>query len=111
MYNLYIGFMSFVYLKNKKSGVTYVYECLSYWNKEKKQSDSKRTCIGKLDKVTGEIIPSKRIEAAKLVAIDEGTKIATIKKFGASILLDHINKETDLELILKEVFPLISLPR
>ena len=27
--------MSLVYLKNKKNGFKYVYECISFWNKEK----------------------------------------------------------------------------
>jgi len=45
--------MSLVYLKNKKSNVTYVYECISFWNKEKKRPDSTRTCIGKLDPTSG----------------------------------------------------------
>jgi len=31
--------------KNKKNNVTYVYECVSFWNKEKKRPDSNRTCI------------------------------------------------------------------
>ena len=54
--------MSLVYLKNKKNGFTYVYECISFWNKDKKKPDSKRTCIGKLDPKTAEIIPSKRMQ-------------------------------------------------
>lgn len=41
--------MSIVKLKNKRSGVTYVYESESYWDKEKKQPRSKRILIGKLD--------------------------------------------------------------
>ena len=52
--------MSLVYLKNKKNGVTYVYESSGYWDKEKQQARNIRTCIGKLDPVTGEIIPSKK---------------------------------------------------
>jgi hypothetical protein len=48
--------MSLVYLKHKKSSVTYVYECKSFWNKERKRPDSKRTCIGKLHSTTGELI-------------------------------------------------------
>lgn len=52
--------MSIVKLKDKKSGVTYVYESESYWDKEKKQPRNKRTLIGKLDEVTGEIIPTRK---------------------------------------------------
>jgi len=52
--------MSFVYLHNKKNGVTYVYESSGYWDKEKQQARNHRTCIGKLDPITGEIIYSKK---------------------------------------------------
>jgi len=41
--------MSIVYLKNKKNGVTYVYESRGYWDKEKQQARNNRVCIGKLD--------------------------------------------------------------
>ena len=46
---------------NKTTGVTYVYESVSYWDKEKKQSRNKRVCVGKLDPTSGELIPSKRL--------------------------------------------------
>ena len=41
--------MARVYVKNKSNGTTYVYESENYWDREKKQSRSKRVCIGKLD--------------------------------------------------------------
>jgi len=50
--------MSIVKHTDKRTGVTYVYESESYWDKEKKQPRSKRTLIGKLDEATGEIIPT-----------------------------------------------------
>lgn len=50
--------MSIVKHKDKRSGVTYVYESESYWDKEKKQPRSKRTLLGKLDEETGEIVPT-----------------------------------------------------
>lgn len=43
---------------NKQTGVTYVYESESYWDKEKKQPRSKRKLIGKIDEATGEIVPT-----------------------------------------------------
>lgn len=30
---------------NKKTGVTYVYETTSYWDKKRKQSRNKQVCI------------------------------------------------------------------
>ena len=50
--------MSIVKQTNKKTGITYVYESHSYWDPEKKQAWSKRKLIGKLDPVTGDIIPT-----------------------------------------------------
>ena len=46
--------------KNQSGTTTYVYESLSYWDKEKKQSRSKRKLIGKVDPETGEIVPTGR---------------------------------------------------
>jgi hypothetical protein len=43
---------------DKRSGITYVYDSKSYYDKEKKCSRAKRTLIGKLDPNTGEIIPT-----------------------------------------------------
>ena len=43
---------------DKRSGITYVYDSKSYYDKEKKCSRAKRTLIGKLDPDTGEIIPT-----------------------------------------------------
>lgn len=52
---------------NKKTGVTYVYEAVSRWDKEKKQARNKQVCIGKLDPVSGEFIPSKRLGPEQVV--------------------------------------------
>ena len=43
---------------DKRSGITYVYDSKSYYDKEKKCSRAKRTLIGKLDPDSGEIIPT-----------------------------------------------------
>lgn len=48
--------MGIVYQKDKRSGITYAYENHSYWDKEKKQSRSKRKLIGRVDDKTGKII-------------------------------------------------------
>ncbi len=47
-----------VYQTDKRSGITYAYESISHWDKEKKQSRSKRTLIGRVHKETGEIMPT-----------------------------------------------------
>ena len=43
---------------DKRSGITYVYDSKSFYDKEKKCSRAKRTLIGKIDPVTGEIVPT-----------------------------------------------------
>lgn len=50
--------MATIHHKDKRSGITYVYESYSYWDKEKQQSRAKRKLIGRLDEATGEIIPT-----------------------------------------------------
>lgn len=43
---------------DKRSGITYFYESKSFWDKEKQQSRSKRTLIGRLDPKTGKMVPT-----------------------------------------------------
>ena len=50
--------MAIVYQHDKRSGITYAYESISYYDKEKKHSRSKRTLIGRVDPDTGEIVPT-----------------------------------------------------
>lgn len=50
--------MAIVNQADKRSGITYAYESISHWDKEKKQSRSKRTLIGRVDKETGKIVPT-----------------------------------------------------
>ncbi len=63
---------------DKKTGVTYVYEAVSYWDKEKKQPRNTQVCIGKIDPKTGEFIPSKRL-SQKQAAIRDPEVTATEK--------------------------------
>ena len=42
---------------DKRTGITYAYESISYWNKEKKQSRAKRRLIGRVND-KGEIVPT-----------------------------------------------------
>ena len=50
--------MAIVKQLDKRSGITYVYESMSYWDKEKQQPRSKRKLIGRLDPATGEVVPT-----------------------------------------------------
>ncbi len=92
------------YHHNKKTGVTYVYSVESYWDKEKKAPRNKQVCLGKLDKATGEIIPSQRkVKAAKkgaLAGVTAETRVA-----GPAMLLDKLAIDTGLASIVKRCFP------
>jgi len=50
--------MAIVKVHNKARNVTYVYESVSYWDKELKQPRSHRKLIGRIDPVTGDIVPT-----------------------------------------------------
>ena len=50
--------VAIVYQTDKRSGITYAYESISLWDKEKQQSRVKRRLIGRVDKITGEIVPT-----------------------------------------------------
>ena len=48
-----------IYLRNNKSGTVYAYEDHPYWDPERKQSRSKRKLLGKVDPLSGEIVPTR----------------------------------------------------
>ena len=50
--------MSIIKQYHKDTNTTYVYESEYYYDKEKKQSRSKRKLIGKIDEETGQIVPT-----------------------------------------------------
>ena len=64
---------SIVYWTDKKSGRVYAYSSQSYWDKEKKQSRSKRVYLGPVDPATGEIIKGKRKAKQQARKIHEQT--------------------------------------
>ena len=47
-----------MHLTNSRSGITYAYENKAFWDPELKRSRSKRKLIGRVDKETGEIVPT-----------------------------------------------------
>lgn len=62
--------MSIVKCKGK-NGTVYVYESTSHYDKELKQSRPSRKLIGKIDEVTGEVIPTRGKSAANTGAGSE----------------------------------------
>ena len=98
---------------DKRSGITYIYESVSYWDKEKKQPRSKRTLIGRLDPATGAIGPTdgrgkRRTQKEPDPVIRKGP-VPVVKTerlfFGATYLLDQIGEETGVTADLKTCFP------
>lgn len=87
--------MGIVYQKDKRSGITYAYENVSFWDKELKRSRSKRTLIGRVDNETGEIIPTdgrcKKRSPSYEADPDEYQMPKTMKEMRAEIkrLLDE----------------------
>ncbi len=89
---------------NKKTGVTYVYESVSHWDKKKKQARNKQVCVGKLDPVTGAFISSNRLKPEKPVVKNE-IITASAEIVGPSIILDAITEQLGLRSLLKACFP------
>lgn len=100
--------MGLIYVPNKKNGITYVYESTNYWDKDKKQSRSKRVCIGKLDEC-GNLIPSKRLtHSAEAAPAKQGPVPSTTVKhsyYGATYLFDCIGESLGITADLKVCFP------
>lgn len=91
------------YHHNKTTGVTYVYEAVSTWDKDKKQPINKQVCIGKLNPITGELIPSKRNRDAAAASSQIITATSLIA--GPTLFLDTITKQLKLDHLLKKCFP------
>lgn len=100
-----------VFQTDKRSGITYAYESISYWDKEKQQSRSKRTLIGRVDNKTGKIVPTDgRVRKKKEghAAIKKGPvpSVQTARYFyGATYLLDEVGAITGITEDLKACFP------
>ena len=83
-------------IEQEIKGTIYVYEATSYWDKEKKKTCQKREIIGKRDKITGELIPSKK-------SIEQVPTFS--KNYGNFHFLNSISKEIGLTKVLKSNFP------
>ena len=105
--------MAIVRQHDKRSGITYAYESISHWDKEKKQSRAKRTLIGRVDDSTGEIVPTKATNRPqKGIATPRDTKRGPVpstetsrKFYGATYLLDVLGNRLGLVSDLKQCFP------
>ena len=102
---------SIVYQKDKRSGLTYAYESIAYWDKEKQQSRAKRTLIGRLDPETGEIVPTdgrrrkKKEESAVSTRGPKAFEQVARSFYGATYLLDRVGEKLGITEDLKKCFP------
>jgi len=95
-----------IHQKDKRSGITYAYESISYWDKEKKQSRAKRKLIGRVND-NGEIVPTdgrcrKDKKTKKKQSINKPT--TTRSFYGATYLLDAIANKLGLAKDLQKCF-------
>ena len=71
--------MAIVKVHNKARNVTYVYESVSYWDKELKQPRSHRKLIGRIDPATGYVVPAgKRTKADTATPLHSDTDFKTL---------------------------------
>jgi len=98
-----------VYQTNKQTGITYAYESVSYWDKEKQQSRAKRRCIGRVDPETKEIIPTRKSFSTNKGDSTKTGLDSTIDAFrsfyGATYLFDSIGEKLGITVDLKRCFP------
>ncbi len=100
-----------IHQKDKRSGITYAYQSVSYWDKEKQQSRSRRTLIGRVDDKTGEILPTdgrgrkKKDESVPAKRGPVPTEETARFFYGATYLLDAISEKLGITQDLKTCFP------
>lgn len=106
--------MAIVHQTDKRSGITYAYNAEYSWDKEKKQSRSKRSLIGRVDQQTGEIKPTdgrmKKEESniENSSSVKRGPKPAPYANrsfYGATYLFDAIGEKLGIIQDLKACFP------
>ncbi|MDB4868159.1 MAG: transposase, family [Cohnella sp.] len=98
-----------VYQTDKRTGITYAYQSISHWDKEKKQSRAKRTLIGRVDPVSGEIIPTRKKTVADVAEPMKRGPVSTTHVsrhfYGATYLFDAIGNKMGITDDLKKCFP------
>jgi len=104
-----ISMATIVHQTDKRTGITYAYESVSYWDKEKKQSRAKRKIIGRVDPVTGNIVPTRKRKAKEAERLKNPGPVPAecVKRsfYGATYLLDEIGEKLGIKEDLKRCFP------
>lgn len=88
-----------------ENGAIYVYEIVeNAWDPLKKQSRNKQVCIGKLDPVTGTLIPSKRLQESRVAVVDPVVTASTSIS-GPALVLNKVSTASGLQKVLRQAFP------
>lgn len=97
---------SLVYCKNP-NGTIYVYENISYWDKENKTTRHKRKSVGHIDPESGKIVPNrKKGDAAQKRALSEPeSPHCTVQTLGVTRLLEKAADATGLRKVMASAFP------
>ena len=112
--------MAIIHQTNKKTGITYVVESKSYWDRDKKQPRSHRTIIGKIDPITGDVVPTKKYNREKksssvpkgssnqstpannIDSADQADRIAELERLVAQLRKEKEDLIRDLSNVLKQ---------
>ena len=104
--------MSIIKQTDKRTGITYAYETVYRWDKEKKQSRAKRKCVGKVDPDTGKIVPTRGRSKKKPDSAPADKKPGPIAfteskhlYYGATYLLETLSNNLGLTADLRSCFP------
>ena len=81
--------MAIIKQTNKKTGITYVIDSESYWDKEKQQPRSRRKIIGKIDPATGDVVPTNRHQKRKAVSEGQSPSSSAAKSTGDETRADQ----------------------
>ena len=82
---------------DKRSGITYVYDSKSFYDKEKKCSRAQRTLIGKIDPETGDIIPTDGRNKGAKTAVKANSSVPEIDKDKRIKELENENQQLMLQ--------------
>lgn len=78
--------MGIILQKDRRSGITYAYESISYWDKEKHQSRAHRRLIGRVSE-SGEVVPTDGRCSRKPDAVKRTRRRARPRDAGSALIL------------------------
>ena len=86
--------MSITYVTNKNTGVKYAYETKSVWDSAEKKTTTQRKYLGRVDPITGEIIPTSGVRGKKKNSEDSMHNPA-VKNLDFKLLYEEVSAERD----------------